>query len=152
MMQGMRRLLVTRRHLLGTVGISLTTGCIDLPSSDSESGVRIGSIFVGNRHEETLSVHIQLYRDDEVVYDEIVEIDEDCREVIDPSWDTEPAEFTLLYATETELGKVEFTTDYPGQIDTEGCNHPALTFPPLGDSSGSEVGLWSQDDPSWGTC
>ncbi|WP_226042970.1 hypothetical protein [Natrinema sp. DC36] len=148
----MRRLPVTRRHILGTAGISLTTGCIDLPLSDSGSGVRIGSIFVGNRYEETPTVHLQLYRNDEIVYDEIIEIDGDSREVIDPSWDTEPAEFTLLYATETELEKVEFTTDYSGKIDAEGCNHPALTFPPLGDSSGSEVGLWSQDDPSWGSC
>lgn len=99
-----------------------------------------------------LSVHLQLYRNDEIVYDNIVEIDGNSREVIDLSWDIEPAKFTLLYATETELGKAAFTMDYPGQIDTEGCNHPVLTFPPLGDSSESEVGLWSQDDPSWVIC
>ena len=148
----MRKSPITRRQILATVGTSLTAGCAELPSSDPERGVRIGSVFVGNGYEEPISVQLQLHRNDEIVYDEIVEIDEDSREVIDPSWETNPAEFTLLYASETELGEVEFTTDYSGQIDTEGCNHPVLTFAPVGESEGVEVGLWSQDDPAWGTC
>ncbi|WP_312912767.1 hypothetical protein [Natronosalvus caseinilyticus] len=71
---------------------------------------------------------LQLQRESEIVYDSEILVAEDDHEIIDPSWSTEPAEYTLLYAADGELGMISIPDDVEDTIDRQGCNHIWVTF------------------------
>lgn len=141
---------VTRRQVLSVLGVSSTAGCLSSTPFSEGEGIQLGTLIVGNGFEDPRSVQLQLYREGEVVYEGTVELEGNSSEYIDPSWSTDPAEYTLLYATENDLGKVSFSQDSTG-AESDKCNHPSILFGDLY-NDGLEVGIWPQDNPEWGTC
>ncbi|WP_226042794.1 hypothetical protein [Natrinema sp. DC36] len=141
---------ISRRHMVAALGLSLLAGCTDAVSlkSDSETGIPLGSLFVHNPSEESQSVQLQLKRANEIVYEGTVEAAEGY-EIIDPSWSTEPAEYTLLYATDESIGSASIPADFEGKVDSADCYHALFNFHgPLE----PQVELWDSDEFDEGAC
>ena len=136
---------VSRRHVLATLGASASAGCLGNIPFLSESGIRLGSIGVFNEY-ESQSIDLELLRDDEVVFKDSFELDTGEQRIIDPSWSTEPAEYTFSYSNGFEAEK-SFNVDYHS-ASTEECNFLWLTYY----SNGDRVVLMDTYEPSWGTC
>ncbi|MFP8958522.1 hypothetical protein ACLI4Y_17560 [Natrialbaceae archaeon A-CW3] len=86
-----------RRHLLAILGISVTAGCMERLSADSETGIRLGSIRIANTTDETHNVDLLIERNNEFVYHDGSEINADNEVWIEPTWSSEPAEYDLYY-------------------------------------------------------
>lgn len=136
--------------MIATLGLSSLAGCADaIPiGSDSKTGIPLGSLFVHNPSEKPQSVQLQLKRADEIVYEGTVEAAEGY-EIIDPSWSTEPAEYTLLYATDEAIGSASIPADFEGRVDSADCYHALFNFHgPLE----PHVELGGSDEFDEGTC
>ncbi|MFC4436631.1 MULTISPECIES: hypothetical protein [Natrialbaceae] len=136
--------------MIAILGLSSLAGCLDAVPlrSDSKTGVPLGSLFIHNPSEEPQSVQLRLERADEIVYEGDVEAAEGY-EIIDPSWSTEPAEYTLLYATDEEIGSASIPTDFEGMANSADCYHALFNFHgPLE----PQVELRDSDEFAEGTC
>ncbi|WP_317175878.1 hypothetical protein [Halomontanus rarus] len=117
--------------MAGTVSLA---GCLESLSSASsgENGISLGTLFVSDHHDE-VHYQIQLERDNEVVYHGEIEVGSE-REAIDPTWSTEPAEYTLIFATADTMRAVSIPDDVEremGGADAD-CFHPEITRRPHG--------------------
>ncbi|MDJ1432625.1 hypothetical protein [Halostagnicola sp. A-GB9-2] len=124
----MNESILSRRCVLATIGISTLSGCSDSLPFSSDSGIRMGNMLVDNLTEDSQSIQLQLSRDGEQVYDNTVEVDANTYEIVDSSWSTEPAEYSLLYATAEELERISIPEDVEKTVTADDCNHIWVTF------------------------
>jgi hypothetical protein len=136
---------ISRRHALATLGISASAGCLGNIPFPSESGIRLGSIGVFNGYEPQ-TIDLELVREGEVVFEDTLELDTDDQRIIDPSWSTEPAEYTFSYSNGFEEEK-SLTAEYHS-ARTDECNFLWLMYY----SDGDRAVLMDTNEPDWGTC
>lgn len=146
----MEETLVPRRNLLAIAGTVPLSGCLEsLPSpSSKEDEISLGTLFVRDRREGG-HYQIQLERNSEVVYHGEVEVgSEDA--VIHPTWSTEPAKYTLIFATDDTMRAVSIPDDVEREIgDTDAdCYHPEITRRP----HGVFVRMYPHEDVDEGVC
>lgn len=134
----------TRRQLLATVGIASVAGCID-PFSSESSDVLFGSILISNATSSTRSVSVHVHRNNETVYDDSVEVAADEHEIIDPTWPSEPARYTVRYEISDDVGELSL----PDDSDVEDCNY---LFIYLNEFVGVDVHLYGDPPNDEVTC
>ncbi|WP_255171247.1 hypothetical protein [Natrononativus amylolyticus] len=136
---------VSRRHLLATLGASSLAGCANQNPLGSETGVRLGTLFVYNRSQETKSVQLQLRRDNAPIYENEIKAAEGY-EVIDPSWSTEPAKYSLLWATDDDIGMTSIPGDFSGRDLSADCYSATFYF------DNPSVNIHDIEESDEGTC
>lgn len=141
-----------RRRVIAAVGMCALAGCTESVPFGSDDGtktaVSLGSLFVYNQSDETKSVQLQLRREGDLVYEDTVEATQGY-ERIDPSWSTDPAAYTLLWATDDDLGMGSIPDEYEHVVDSADCYHALFNFDgPFGPA----VELHDADELDSGTC
>lgn len=109
---------VSRRRVLGAVGLSAIAGCTDF---ESESGIRVGSIMISNWEEEPVTITVRLDREGSTVFEDAVELGGDGDELIERSWDDSPAEYTVLYSSEGDGRIVDLSLPEDGGDSGDDC-------------------------------
>jgi len=125
--------IISRRYLLAALGTTTVAGCMDLTPTNSndattedETGIPLGSLFVSNNRGESQPIQLELKREGEIAYEDTLEVPDEG-EVLDPVWSTEPAEYTLHWETEENQGKASIPTDFH-IADSEECHYLHFNF------------------------
>lgn len=135
---------VSRRQVLGAVALSATAGCT---AFDSESGIQVGNIIIGNWQEEPVTITVRLDRQESTVFEEALEIEGDGEELIEQSWDADPAEYTVMYSTEGE-GRI---TSLSLPDETRGADGECIDIQIHCQQSMTDI-VFRDDSPPWGQC
>ena len=124
-----------RRELLSVLGTAAVAGCLEsVPrSADRVTEVRLGSLFIEDYSRTETHYRVQLERNGEIVYQGERTVGSEY-EIIHPSWSTEPAAYTLLWATDEMMGSASIpdTVDVwvPGSeeesLNGEDCYYPVI--------------------------
>lgn len=139
---------ISRRHLLAGVGISTTAGCLSQLPLLSENGIRLGSLGIYNRTDESWTISIRLERTGSVVYENTHEVTPENEPVIvPPDWSSEPAEYTLLFHVNGEIQKHELTVEDDKSSD-ESCTLLQIML----DRRGHGPILRDSNEAPWGSC
>lgn len=123
----MRKGTVSRRTTLSIVGIASVSGCLDVVpfSSSRPTDVSLGSIFVQDHREEETTYQLELTREDEVVLREEIVVGDEY-EVVHPTWSTDPAEYTLRWASDETEKTTSIPEDVEEDLDGAECYHPHI--------------------------
>lgn len=135
---------VSRRQLLGTISVSALAGCM---AADSESKVQVGNVFIGNWQSEPVTLLLRLDRAETTVYEDSIEVDSEGYELIEQSWDSDPAEYQILYSSPSEEQihhlslPDDITNEYDSCVDIQIHCRSDLT----------DI-VFRDDNPEWGSC
>ncbi|WP_126663470.1 hypothetical protein [Haloterrigena salifodinae] len=148
----------SRRHLLATLGIAGVAGCAGKLPFNSETGIQVGNIEIKNLQRDPVALTLRLDRDGTTVYQNTIELDgysddgsnQGAYELIEQSWPSEPAQYTILFTAQgTErIEQFSLPEDYDDQqSEPSDCINISL----LCEEEVTDI-LFRDDNPSWGNC
>lgn len=102
---------------------------------------------IGNWRDEPVSLIVRLDREGSTVFEEAIGTDTDGEELIEQSWDTDSAKYTIMYSAAYE-GKI-YRLSLPD--DAADVNGECIDIQIQCRQSDADI-VFQDDSPPWGQC